>query len=377
MLTRGQVENWQSSHLDQAALQLHSLGRESESVFGQHVRNLAAPGGSDWQGQAHDAAQGRGQADMSVVRRQADVMEQAGQIAQRGAADIAGAKTNVLEAIAETEADGFKVGDDLSVTDTRSASDDQHQRANREAVGRQHAEYIRFRAAQLAEADEQVGRQLKEKAGELEGTKFDGQDGTVRAMDHGTPEPKPGDPPTKTAKDVRAALDPLPRGDGKSLTRDVRTMPSSNDVVEQFRSLTEGAPKGTSVNYPGDQRVLRDGTIIGLRDATNSGGPGIDVRYPDGQRQFVHVSKEGLAGETHSGGGGGGGGATSGRGGGAAPIGGQPPIPTQEPKPGGAMPVGPGSIPSQVHPEIGHHGIHVPSPIEPGGGIEADIEGGG
>ncbi|CPU35469.1 hypothetical protein [Mycobacteroides abscessus] len=141
MLTRQQVEGWQTSHLDQAALQLHSMGRQSEDLFGLHVRNLAASGGSRWQGQASDAAQ----------------------IAQRGAADIAGAKTNVLEAITETEADGFRVGADLSVTDTRSASDDQHQRANREALGRQHAEYIRFRAAQLAEADELVGRQLKAK----------------------------------------------------------------------------------------------------------------------------------------------------------------------------------------------------------------------
>ncbi|CPX57457.1 Uncharacterised protein [Mycobacteroides abscessus subsp. massiliense] len=195
-------------------------------------------------------------------------------------------------------------------------------------------------------------------------------------MDHGTPEPKPGEPPTKTAKDVRAALDPLPRGDGKSLTRDVRTTPSSNDLREQFRSLPEGAGRGPTPGYPGDQRILSDGTTIGLREKTNSGGPGIDVKYPDGSDQFVHVSKDGLAGESQSGGGGGGPASAGSRGGGAAPAGAPPPIPTQEPKPGGAMPVGPGSIPSQLHPEIGHHSIHVPSPIEPGGGIEADIEGG-
>ncbi|CPW51689.1 Hypothetical protein ERS075595_00886 [Mycobacteroides abscessus] len=192
-----------------------------------------------------------------------------------------------------------------------------------------------------------------------------------------TPGPEPAPPPTKTAKDVHEAFDPLPRGDGKSLTRDVRNMPSSNEVRDSFNRLTQGAPNGPSSNYPGDQRILSDGTILGLRQNTNSGGPGIDVKYPDGSDQFVHVSKEGLANESHSGGGGGGGPASSGsRGGGAAPIGGQPPIPTQEPKPGGAMPVGPGSIPSQLHPDIGHHSLHIPSPIEPGGGVEADIEGG-
>lgn len=117
MLTRQRIERWQTSHLDQTALQLHSMDRESESLFGQHVQNLASPSGSGW-GQAHDAAQSRGQADVSVVRRQSDVMEQAAQIAKHGAADVAGAKSNVLEAIAETEADGFKVDAEPSVTDT-------------------------------------------------------------------------------------------------------------------------------------------------------------------------------------------------------------------------------------------------------------------
>lgn len=50
--------------------------------------------------------------------------------------------------------------------------------------------------------------------------------------------------------------------------------------------------------------MLSDGTISGLREKTSSGGPRIDVKYTDGSDQFVHLSKDGLANESHSGGGG-------------------------------------------------------------------------
>lgn len=38
------------------------------------------------------------------------------------------------------------------------------------------------------------------------------------------------------------------------------------------------------------------------------------------------------------------------------------------------MPVGAEPIPSQLHPDIGHHSLHIPSPIEPGRGTEVNIE---
>ncbi|MGC7202874.1 hypothetical protein RA999_20080, partial [Mycobacteroides abscessus subsp. massiliense] len=56
--TRPQIENWQTSHLDQAAAQLRTIGRESESLFDQHVRNLATPGGTDWAGVSNDQGSG-------------------------------------------------------------------------------------------------------------------------------------------------------------------------------------------------------------------------------------------------------------------------------------------------------------------------------
>ncbi|QSM90559.1 hypothetical protein I3U44_07800 [Mycobacteroides abscessus subsp. bolletii] len=385
MLTRQQIENWQTSHLDQAALQLHAMGRQSEDLFGQHVRNLAAPGGSDWQGQAHDAAQIRGLADMSIVRQQSDVMEQAARIAQRGAADVAGAKTNVLEAIAETEADGFKVGSDLSVTDGRPPSDDNRERSNREKLGRQHAEFIRFRAAQLEEADTQVGRQLKEKAGELGGIKFDG--GTVRMLDDGHGgQPAPTNPSsalglpdyphgtlsndeTRTVYtrgelkmkelDAQWAKQGVPveerakrmfemRNSLRGWTRELMSDRSAAEVLkanEKSMTWQQALDKAASRGYTGENayRYLIDAATRS-RGSVNA-GLGIDPANPP---PLPPVR-----------GGGGGMPATS-----------PGSIPAKEPPPGGAMPVAPGSIPSQAH--LGPNDtVHIDGPL----GTEREVFG--
>ncbi|SPX87725.1 hypothetical protein [Mycobacteroides abscessus] len=385
MLTRQQIENWQTSHLDQAALQLHAMGRQSEDLFGQHVRNLAAPGGSDWQGQAHDAAQTRGLADMSIVRQQSDVMEQAAQIAQRGAADVAGAKTNVLEAIAETEADGFRVGSDLSVTDGRPSSDDNRERSNREKLGRQHAEFIRFRAAQLEEADTQVGRQLKEKAGELGGIKFDG--GTVRMLDDGHGgQPAPTNPSsalglpdyphgtlsndeTRTVYtrgelkmkelDAQWAKQGVPveerakrmfemRNSLRGWTRELMSDRSAAEVLkanEKSMTWQQALDKAASRGYTGENayRYLIDAATRS-RGSVNA-GLGIDPANPP---PLPPVR-----------GGGGGMPATS-----------PGSIPAKELPPGGAMPVAPGSIPSQAH--LGPNDtVHIDGPL----GTEREVFG--
>lgn len=385
MLTRQQIENWQTSHLDQAALQLHAMGRQSEDLFGQHVRNLAAPGGSDWQGQAHDAAQTRGLADMSIVRQQSDVMEQAAQIAQRGAADVAGAKTNVLEAITETEADGFKVGSDLSVTDGRPPSDDNRERSNREKLGRQHAEFIRFRAAQLEEADTQVGRQLKEKAGELRGIKFDG--GTVRMLDDGHGgQPAPTNPSsalglpdyphgtlsndeTRTVYtrgelkmkelDAQWAKQGVPveerakrmfemRNSLRGWTRELMSDRSAAEVLkanEKSMTWRQALDKAASRGYTGENayRYLIDAATRS-RGSVNA-GLGIDPANPPP----LPPVREG---------------------GGGMPATSPGSIPAKEPPPGGAMPVAPGSIPSQAH--LGPNDtVHIDGPL----GTEREVFG--
>lgn len=119
---------------------------------------MDAPGGTEWTGEGKDAALDRVTADIAVVDRQAEVQGEAAAIADNGAADIEAAKRDVLAAIAETEADGFRVGEDLSVTDTRRI--DLDTLAARQAAAAEHAEDIRWNAERLVAAVAFTGQRL-------------------------------------------------------------------------------------------------------------------------------------------------------------------------------------------------------------------------
>lgn len=109
------------------------------------------------------------------------------QIAEDGSRDIQAAKREALGAIAAAEADGFEVGEDLSVTDTREV--DENEIAARTLAAREHAEDIRWFAERLAQTDEFVGKRLQEKAVELEDIRFDGErddrsDSSIQLVDN-------------------------------------------------------------------------------------------------------------------------------------------------------------------------------------------------
>ncbi len=78
---------------------------------------------TNWAGDAKDAAVNRVTTDAAVVASQTAVQRAGAQIAEDGSRDIQAAKREALDAIAEAEADGFEVGEDLSVTDTREVDE--------------------------------------------------------------------------------------------------------------------------------------------------------------------------------------------------------------------------------------------------------------
>jgi hypothetical protein len=115
----------------------------------------------------------------------------------------------------------------------------------------------------------------------------------VQAVGYGRqPEsPSPGDPapphePTKTADDVHKALDPLP--DGKN--EPIKTLPTPEEIRKTFEDLTQNAPEAPHPRYDGERRRLDDGTVIGIRQS-KQWGPTLDVVYPDGTDQKVHLPK--------------------------------------------------------------------------------------
>ena len=184
--TRSQVQNWDTTALDDATQRWRGAAAAAETAFEQHRQNIASPGGTDWEGDAKDAALERVAADLGVVRRQGDVQRHAADVAARGSEDIAAARRAVLDAIAEAEADDFLVGEDLSVTDTREF--DPMTAAARATAAAEHTEYIRWRAEQLVATDALVGQQLQAEALELQGIQFDGEgrDESIQIVDHKT-----------------------------------------------------------------------------------------------------------------------------------------------------------------------------------------------
>ncbi|OBA98281.1 hypothetical protein A5666_22840 [Mycolicibacterium fortuitum] len=171
--TKSEIENWDTSYLDTAATSWRQAATASEDAFDQHRQNIAAPGGTTWEGGAKDAALDRVTNDIGVVGRQSGVLREAATLAENGAFDIKSAKDKAVEAITAAVDDGFTVGEDLSVTDSREY--DINTVADRNRAAAEHAEDIRWAAQQLVQADQLVGNRLEAKAADLEGIRFEGE----------------------------------------------------------------------------------------------------------------------------------------------------------------------------------------------------------
>lgn len=171
--TKSDIQDWDTSYLDTAASSWRSAATASVDAFDQHRRNVDAPGGTTWEGAAKDAALDRVTNDIGVVGRQSGVLREAATLAENGAYDIKAAKDKALQAITAAENDGFTVGEDLTVVDGRRY--DINTAAERNRAAAEHSEDIRWAAEQLAQADQLVGTRLQEKAGDLEGIRFEGE----------------------------------------------------------------------------------------------------------------------------------------------------------------------------------------------------------
>jgi hypothetical protein len=204
----------------------------------------------------------------------------------------------VLAAIKETEDDGFRVDEDLSVKDTRQVD-----RANAQArysAAAVHAEDIRWNAERLVQADSLVGERLQAKAAELEGIRFDGEDddgqgGHVQLVDNKIkldPPPSPlPPPPGPNGEDIAKVLDQLP-SDSRPNIKVVRSQADLERLWEWMKQNgvenpgRYGGTNGVSIDLP-------DGTSVGQRTAANSTGkPALDVNVPGRGYIKVHINPD-------------------------------------------------------------------------------------
>jgi hypothetical protein len=208
--TRSAIEDFTTSDFANAAARWRTAADQSDEVFDRHRQNIASPGGTTWEGGAKDVALDRATADGVVARDQNGVVREAAGIAENAVTDINAAQREVLAAITAAEDDGFTVAEDLKMTDARRY--DINTVLERNKAAKEHAEDIRWYAERLGQTVAFAEGRLQEKAGELEGIRFEGEgesrDGepTVRLVDNKVQDKpdearkdEPGDKPAEQA----------------------------------------------------------------------------------------------------------------------------------------------------------------------------------
>ena len=91
---------------------------------------------------------------------------------------------------------------------------------------------------------------------------------------------------TANANTVATALAQLPKGRSPG----VKTVSSEAALQDLFDKLSQGGTDSTPATYNGQIVVLPDGTTVGIRYSSSSGGPTIDVKFPNKNKGKVHVS---------------------------------------------------------------------------------------
>jgi hypothetical protein len=200
--TLSQIHAWDVEHLTEAANHWDGTADRWENASIQVWQQSHS---LDWQGQAREALIERTTADKTTVIGKADRLREAAAIARRGASDISAAHRRVIYAVEDAHNAGFAVGEDLSVTDTRTSRNAAEQAA-RQAQAQAFAADIRQRAAALVGLDHEVAGNITAAAGDVGDTTFtekpviyDGKKGTIQLVGHGfKQDPAPAPPPNPT-----------------------------------------------------------------------------------------------------------------------------------------------------------------------------------
>lgn len=160
------------AHLGQAADWWDRIGPQAEAAFDEVTSEVAAPGGAEWAGVAADRAAHRASMDVVQVRGVITGWQHAAVIARRGEAALAAGQCEALEAVDAAHRDGFAVGEDYSVSDSRTAvTGDQYERRLKQATA--HADYIRHRVGMLVDNERRLNADLRTATAGWGDLKFD------------------------------------------------------------------------------------------------------------------------------------------------------------------------------------------------------------
>ncbi len=126
--------------------------------------------------------------DMLVAISRADRLREAAGVAAKAAGELEYLKKNVIDGVQNAREQGFEVGADYSVIDTRS--DNPFQRAQRQTLAQIYSADLRHRAAALAACDDEVAAEITRQAGDVAVGLFGGgNNGHVQPAGRGRPAP--------------------------------------------------------------------------------------------------------------------------------------------------------------------------------------------
>jgi hypothetical protein len=244
--TLSQLQAWDTDHLIDAATYWTNAANRWEATFTQ-VRNQSNTMG--WEGQGGDALRTRTSGDLATVTPRTDELRNAAQVARTGASNISAAQRRALYAVEDAESEGFQVGEDLSVTDTRTSRTVAEQAA-RQAQAQAFAGDINQRAAQLLGLETDVSGQLTAAAGDVGAMNFagaPGASGTAPNGPLGTPVddqivdgPKPSGPHIRLVDEVTGPGGPPNPTPGAQLPPQIGPFPVPPQVAA---SAPPGPPR--------------------------------------------------------------------------------------------------------------------------------------
>ncbi|MGB3523877.1 MAG: hypothetical protein WBA50_20630 [Mycobacterium sp.] len=176
-LTEIEDANW--DYLTTNVTAWTNLANTWEAAFTEVRDASKSPGGSPWTGAGAEAFQQRAAADVVKIHGPADMLRNAAAIATRGAQAQQSNKGLVLSAVNTAERQDFRVGDDYSVTDTWTYYSSAAEQVQRETTAERHSSFIKSRAANLVNNEQEITRQLNTATAGLHSFSFgeDGADG--------------------------------------------------------------------------------------------------------------------------------------------------------------------------------------------------------
>jgi hypothetical protein len=200
--TLSEVRAFTGDYLINAASHWSVSAARWSDAYDRLTREVAAPAGAEWRGDAADAAARRIGEDRERVNSAVGELTVAASTARRAIDDLRAAKEKLLKTVRAAEAAGFEVGQDFSITSVENTTSAK-ELAAREAQMRSLGVAIRSDVLALVKADQLAAAPIIRAATGLQTLHFRDNDGVIsdrgmiEAVDfHGAPLPeKPPNPP--------------------------------------------------------------------------------------------------------------------------------------------------------------------------------------